>query len=178
MPRIYFVRHGESMGNVWKDAYKCDDLNFLSPNGILQAKLCGQFFKNSNIKFDRVITSPLQRARHTTMTILQEMDNWKRADIEILPAIKEKGFTEPFESCVGRVDLAMRNVILKGDAECILVVSHYYTTQAIIDCLGIDRSAMSLHFGKTVPNAMPFLFDTRNPTRFELIDYTKYGVQF
>ena len=174
MAKIFFVRHGESMGNVWAAAYQNDNFNFLSPTGLTQAKYCGQLFKDNNIKFDKVVTTPYLRARQTTMTILQELDDWKRGIISV-EGLKEKGMRESIESLHERVKRSLHDHVLNNlkDTDTVLVVTHYHTMQAIIDTLGVNRATMTLHGGMTIPNAVPFLYKTTNPTKFEIFDYFK-----
>ena len=71
---IYFVRHGSTDWNENVNAQgvkepKCQgraDLD-INEKGMLQAEQTAQLLKN--VKFDRVICSPLKRARHTLQII-------------------------------------------------------------------------------------------------------------
>jgi broad specificity phosphatase PhoE len=173
MAKIYFVRHGESMGNVWAAAYQNDDLNFLSPTGVTQAQLCAQILKSKKIQFKKIITSPMLRARQTTMTILHELDDWHR-DIIIIGKLHEKGIHETRDELITRIAPQIRNIIkdIEGD-ENYLVVTHYHVMQAIIDSIGINRYTMELHGGKTIPNAVPFVFDKYDPTKLKMFDMFK-----
>lgn len=62
--RIYLVRHGESLGNLYQKALGHIDLD-LSEHGYRQA--AGTFEYLKDVHFDAVYTSPLKRAYHTIL---------------------------------------------------------------------------------------------------------------
>jgi len=71
MSTIYFVRHGESQANV-------DGLfvgpHFPSPltaNGREQARLAGEQIRAEGLAIDRIVASPLERAKDTAVIIAQ-----------------------------------------------------------------------------------------------------------
>ena len=67
--QIYVIRHGETAMNLesrlqgWLDEP-------LNENGILVAQLTGKALRD--VRFDRVISSPLSRAKETARLILEE----------------------------------------------------------------------------------------------------------
>lgn len=63
MARVIFVRHGESEANVRKIVSSDIDGYALTSNGREQAKLAAEQLRN--IPIDRLVTSPVQRARET-----------------------------------------------------------------------------------------------------------------
>ena len=58
MSKIYCIRHAQA-------SYLADNYDQLSPKGIEQSKLLGQFLVNKGIQFDRVFVGPLVRQKHT-----------------------------------------------------------------------------------------------------------------
>ena len=69
---IYFVRHGQSMGNM--EGYVQGAHTPLSSEGLRQAELVAQRFQN--IEVNRVVTSPYDRARETgtKIAVLKKVD--------------------------------------------------------------------------------------------------------
>ena len=76
--KLFFVRHGQSMGNVWPDAYENEPMNFLSPLGEEQARHAGRVLAEHNMRVDIWNCSELTRARHTLSLISSTMDDWQR----------------------------------------------------------------------------------------------------
>lgn len=81
---IYFVRHGETDNNVWKNNHWKTKMNpgdvnsDLNTNGKNQAIEAGRKLKNEWINIDIIITSPLTRAVDTAKIIAKEINyNWK-----------------------------------------------------------------------------------------------------
>lgn len=63
-----FLRHGESIGNA-RGLYQGQADFHLSEKGFEQARLLGEYWKKTGKTFDRIISSPLLRARQTAQTI-------------------------------------------------------------------------------------------------------------
>lgn len=80
---LYIIRHGETYGNLSGDGFTETDL---TPNGLNQAKLLGERFKNERI--DKIYTSPLIRAVKTGNEILKYQKN---AEFHIYTELMEKG---------------------------------------------------------------------------------------
>ncbi len=166
MGKLYLVRHGESIGNVWEGAYQDDSCNFLSPYGVKQAQLCGEYFKRRGITFKRIISSNKTRARHTTSIILQEMDDWQRAwDVD--PDFDELlSSTHQVEECLE----AFRIVLTYWDrSENLLIVSHYFVMQRLLEELGVDMKPLYGQ-GKVIYNAVPYVWNPAEPDKIEMID--------
>lgn len=165
MGKIYFVRHGESVGNVWEDAYKDDSCNFLSPYGVKQAELCGEYFYRRGIKFDRIVSSDKTRARHTTSVILQQMQDWQRA-WEV-----DAGFNELENPLyASEMLLAFNNLFANWDKQGnLLLVSHYYVQQKIMYHLDVNLEDIYGH-GRVYLNAVPYVWDTNEPEKIKQLD--------
>lgn len=69
MTEIYFLRHGQSIGNKMNRFLGHTDLD-LSPLGYKQAEFAAEFFKNINI--DVIFSSDLKRAFNTVKPIAQK----------------------------------------------------------------------------------------------------------
>lgn len=177
--RLFLIRHGESMGNVWKHAYRSDERCFLTPLGITQAKMCGQYFAHFNIDFGTLYSSNKLRARHTMVTILHEI-GWQRPWIN-LPGLDEIDTNHTEQ---GRVRNAFQSIWGAWDRkENLLIVSHYHTMQIIFDCmveLGAieSREKIDSHQGKTVNNGQPFVWNPAEPERLHLVDLFHRKDQF
>jgi len=171
--KLYLVRHGESMGNVWPEAYRSDERNFLSPYGVMQAKICGHYFKRMGLRFDHLYSSNLLRARQTMITILQE-DDWKRPWTN-LPSLNE--VQKDNEDDITRVRDVFYNIFQmwkKSDyTGNVLIVSHYHTMQVIFDNMPVDRKDIASHNGQHVGNGQPFLWDPDKNWCIEMPDLTK-----
>ena len=70
--KIYILRHGETDSNVQGLLQGGSDMP-LNENGVRLAELCGEGMRH--IRFDRCITSPLQRAAHTARIVLDHSGN-------------------------------------------------------------------------------------------------------
>ena len=66
---IYFIRHGESTANKEKVYQGWTDVH-LSTRGIEQAEKLKEYFLKTNTKFNKIYTSPLQRAVETAQPLL------------------------------------------------------------------------------------------------------------
>ncbi len=84
MTTVYFVRHGESMGNINGVCCGWHDIE-LSKKGVLQAQCTADILKE--VKFDKIYSSDLSRAYNTALPIA------KSHGLEI---IKDSGLREFF----------------------------------------------------------------------------------
>ncbi len=83
---IFIVRHGLSEGNE-KMIFQ-GRIDFpLAKEGRKQAEHLGRFFNQKEFVFDRIITSPLKRAKETAELIASQIDN--HPDIESEDAFQE-----------------------------------------------------------------------------------------
>lgn len=81
---IYFVRHGESEWNVADKICGCTDIP-LTEHGHEQAILAGEAVLKQGVKIDRILYSPLQRAKDTALHI---------SEITGIPAMQENRLIE------------------------------------------------------------------------------------
>ena len=78
---VYFVRHGESEGNVTMVHQGPDVL--LSPSGIAQSRALANRFKD--IPVDRILSSDLNRAKVTAQIIAEAIEK----DVSYVPVFRE-----------------------------------------------------------------------------------------
>lgn len=81
---VYFVRHGETVWNVENKICGSTDID-LTQKGHEQAIETGKKILNDNIKADKILYSPLIRAKKTAMHI---------SEITGIPAFEEPRLTE------------------------------------------------------------------------------------
>ena len=62
--KIYFIRHGEAMDDI-NNSYGGWADDPLSEKGREQAQEAGNKFKEKNLKAEKILTSPLLRAKQT-----------------------------------------------------------------------------------------------------------------
>lgn len=150
MPPFYItlLRHGESVGNLesrWQGQAEYP----LTDKGRAQARALAERWKNEKIKFDYVISSPLERAKETAETIASalnleieyeplwmERDNGEFSGLtvhEVRQNFQQPAFTTPYDA-VGvdgegdwelflRAGQALHN-LLKREPARYLIVSH------------------------------------------------------
>jgi len=90
MSKLVLIRHGKSVGNCWDGAYNNDDMNFLSLEGIEQAKQAATKVASLPFDIDFWTCSPMTRARNTTSVIMQSMGLMAQPVHSIIPEFKEK----------------------------------------------------------------------------------------
>lgn len=88
MLRIYLTRHGQDQDNK-KQILNGHRDTYLTETGIKQAKELATKIKNSNIHFNEIYSSPLQRAYHTAFIIRDEIGYHK---INIVNKLIERNF--------------------------------------------------------------------------------------
>jgi phosphohistidine phosphatase SixA len=165
MGKLYLIRHGESIGNVWEPAYRDDRCNFLSPYGVQQAQLCGAYLKRRGITFEHVISSELTRARQTTSLILHELGDWQRP-WTILKEFNELVGTSRVPECLD----AFKKVLQSWDPnQNMMVVTHYHVMEQFFAALNVDLSTLYGQ-GKIIYNAVPYRWDPAEPTKIEMLD--------
>jgi phosphohistidine phosphatase SixA len=165
MGKLYLIRHGESIGQVWYDAYKNDACNFLSPYGVQQAQFCGAYLKRREITFGHVVSSNLTRARQTTSHILQELDDWQRT-WSVVPEFNELVGSTRVTECVE----AFKALLIYWDGHGnLMVVTHYHVMQQFFKALDIDVTTMHGQ-GKIIYNAVPYVWDPEDPKKIEMTD--------
>ncbi len=87
MSKIYFVRHGQTVWNVENKICGVTDSE-LTPLGHQQAMIAGENLKAQGLKIDKILHSPLTRARDTAGHISQITG----IPMEVEPRLKEQNF--------------------------------------------------------------------------------------
>ena len=87
---FYFIRHGESESNATPGlAAGTNYDSALTDRGVRQARLLGERLKREGVKFDRVYSSSLDRARKTARYMLDAMGETER-DVPAVDALIEQ----------------------------------------------------------------------------------------
>ncbi len=93
------LRHGESLGQIFKGAYRAlgDDKIPLTPKGSAQASaaghIIGRLAQEWNVPFARILCSSGNRASHTAQEIFKKVALYKPGStLEIAPAIDKQKF--------------------------------------------------------------------------------------
>ena len=97
---IYVIRHGETYGNLNGDGFTETDL---TPNGLNQAKLLGERFKDEQI--DAIYTSTLIRAIKTGKEVYEYH---KTARFNIFTTLMEKGTDKDY---IGLPDETLKEIV-------------------------------------------------------------------
>lgn len=150
--KIYFVRHGQTNINSQRLIQGRID-EPLNQVGVKQAKETGQLIKSLNIKFEKIISSPLSRALETAYLIARK-NNYKDY-IEVVPKLVERdfgnyelmkiadmfpkimvdGFTEPgFEdskTLINRIKLVLDELYSKYQNKTILATVHAHVIRTL-----------------------------------------------
>ena len=92
---LYLVRHAESLGNIGVTHSSHPDPK-LSPSGIEQAQCLAEYFERSNIRFDKIYTSHLSRALHTTAIIASRQEGMPQITVD--PNFCERGTPVDYEA--------------------------------------------------------------------------------
>ena len=161
---IYLMRHGETdLNRALRMQGSVDEP--LNENGRAQAAAAGEKIRQLGLKFDHVITSPLDRARETA----ELATGVKRSRFEIDPRIREMEYgpyegkriltlnwkvlsflkapykkpapegIETIESLYGRVSSFLEDTAERTDADSVLVVTHGIALRNMIGYLkGLD----------------------------------------
>jgi len=179
--KLFLLRHGQSMGNAWSHAYRDPDTNFLTRRGIIQSQNAAYLIKDelAGGQIDALFTSEIVRAKMTATVTMQELDDWRRIYPEYR-ALNEWGMydepdlsrnwyeQEPEEKLLARVTNFYDALIgpMEGYNVNVLIVSHYYTIQAMINVIAqrimpYDPPELVLDpFNNTdIPNALPWLYN-------------------
>lgn len=103
---LYFLRHGEA---DWPDWKKSDDKRPLTKRGKKEIKKLARSFKILDVELDRILTSPLPRARETAAIVAEKLDLKLREDSSLEP-----GFDVS----------ALRRILRKHSHEKVMLVGH------------------------------------------------------
>jgi broad specificity phosphatase PhoE len=171
MATIYFLRHGQSVSNVNDTFSGLKDDTTLTLKGEAQAVLAGEGLKSSEIRIDRFVASPLNRAQKTARLVsdvigfdaknietdprfgeydMGELTGKPRTSVTSAQLIAAKGAEDP-RQFMQRVGDALKE--LENSEGNILVVSHAGVGR-IIRCYkeGIDPTGF--YDLPAYPNAM------------------------
>jgi probable phosphoglycerate mutase len=85
---FYFVRHGQTDGNIMGGLCPANNDFPLTPNGEAEAVRAGNYFVHDGIRVDAVYTSPLQRAHDTARAIADST----QAPLFVLPDLTERNW--------------------------------------------------------------------------------------
>lgn len=184
--KLFLVRHGETDWNKQKRFQGHEDIE-LNSYGIIQAEQCGQVFQK--ISIDRIISSPLKRAKETADIIASCVgienviieDNLIERDYGRLSGLiydeREKFYAfgqndemESWDDLSQRVIKALNYYCSDTDYENIILVSHGGVINAILAVL----SEHSIGTGKiTLKNAcINILKYTNKSLKIELYNLT------
>ena len=121
--KFYLVRHAEAQEN-YSGHYKILPGPPLSTSGVRKAEALKEFFKN--IKIDKIICSPFERAYQTASIIANE-----KIVPETCNAWSEEGPIEPYAEVEGRVKNWLLNN-LPFDDHTYVIVAHGATLNAAL----------------------------------------------
>ena len=189
--KLILIRHGESMGNIWDDAYKDENTNFLTLRGVKQSELAAydirRLCESHDTSVDEVITTEATRARHTATTIMQALGDWKRHYIQderlnewglLIPPEDYWEKREPQDAFRLKVNDWYDETIvgISHTNLCVLIVSHYYTMSVLFERFRIELGLIEGSYdlddhkvGPMIPNAIPFYYDTQAGVDIEMI---------
>lgn len=128
MTRYYFARHGESEAN--EAGILAGSIDYpLTNNGVKQAVDTANNIKESGVRFDSILSSPLLRAYHTAK-VIAEVNQYKEEDIHIIDELSGGA---------------------GGDLEG-LPYKHWYDTpeEEIVDHGGEDAETLRRRVGKAI----------------------------
>lgn len=199
--QITLLRHGESVGNA--EGYYQGQYDFpLTDRGRDQTRRLIARWLEEGVQFDRVISSPLKRARETAEMVAEALDvplqfdqDWKERDNGILGGIKREiadqqypkpNFFTPYdnigETGEGDFELYLRagraiHRILQMPPARYLVVSHGGTlNQALHVALGITPQANGqgcrFKFGNTAVSRLRYEPGNHNWVVMGINDFT------
>jgi phosphohistidine phosphatase len=103
---LYFLRHGEA---DWPDWTKGDDKRPLTERGKEEIRKVARFLKNLDIQVDRIMTSPLPRARQTAEIVADKLKSKFREDPILEPGFDHDG---------------LRKILGKYHDESVMLVGH------------------------------------------------------
>lgn len=117
---FYFVRHGETDGNIMGGLCPVNNDFPLTDTGVVEAQRAGEYFVREGIPVDAVYTSPLQRAYDTAKIIAQKTN----VPVFVLPELTERNWgalgTDTWENVnahLARLSLQERYAFVPEDGE-------------------------------------------------------------
>lgn len=172
---IYFIRHGESETNV-KKVFAGRDDSLLTEKGKKQAFDTAVEIKKEGLKFDKIISSPLKRAKKTAEIIAKEL-NFGEEKVEINNAIIEYDMGSltgtPWGIISSKILISAKNAEdpeifknrvwnfvkeLSKEKENILLVSHAGVAR-MLETIKENRDSKLFYDIPVMPNASVFKID-------------------
>lgn len=120
--RALFLRHGESAHNAHtgSEELAAEQGDLLTEVGQAQARAAGRGLAALELGVDRLLTSPMRRARETAAALAGPLG----LEPEVVPYAHEMGGEESFGQAVGRVRRLRTELEGRPEEELPLLVSH------------------------------------------------------
>ena len=152
MKRIFIMRHGETLFNVMDvNQGQCDSP--LTDNGIRQAKMAGQWYRDQGIQFDSVYSSTAERACDTAELVAGMPYTRRKGLKEIFLGTKEAGPNsenptypygdyfvkfggEDLDAFTERIYKEVKDIADHDDGQTLLLVSHGMAIRRILKAIG------------------------------------------
>jgi broad specificity phosphatase PhoE len=142
--RVLFLRHGESAHNAHTGSEELADEegDLLTELGQAQARAAGAGLAALELGVDRLLTSPMRRARETAAALAEPLGR----EPEVVPHAHEMGAAgESFEQALGRVRRLRGEFEARPEVELPLLVSHgIFTRFFLLDAMLGERFEESL----------------------------------
>lgn len=179
MAMYEYARHGESTANVRRIVAGHSDVE-LTALGLQQAYEAGEKAAARDLKYDRIISSPLSRA-HITARVIAEKIGYDHGDIELHEGLKEKSGgrfeLQPIEDFYGMSD----DELAAGGAETarafrdrVVGVANdiYQRTQHMDRVLIVAHAGIYKIAQATVGNKTPtHMYKIKSPPNAEIMPY-------
>lgn len=157
MTKIVFARHGETIGNV-DPSFGDHETGFLTLKGMKQAELGSISLMREPFHIEHYYTSKMLRAMQTCSIFMQMMGENDYTKMNRQECLNERHH-QTHEKKIEEVNQVLPTIL--KHTEPVLVVTHYFTMQAIFDILELNQPRERMWNGlKTVPHARPFIYDT------------------
>ena len=126
--KIVFIRHALAPGNGDPnnfDLKNCSTQRNLNKKGIAQSKKIGDFFKNNNIKIDKVLSSEWCRCKDTAKIAFGKFETFKALNSFYEPRFSKNRFKQIRD---------LKNFISNWDSDSnLIIVTHYVVILDILD---------------------------------------------
>jgi len=157
MTKIVFARHGETIGNV-NSNFGDHETSFLTLKGMKQAELGSISLIREPFQIEHYYTSKMTRAMQTCSIFMQMMGEYDYTKMNRQECLNERHH-QTHEEKIEEVNMILPTIL--DHTEPVLVVTHYFTMQAIFDSIPLNQDRNRMWNGlKTVPHAKPFVYDT------------------
>lgn len=136
--RALFLRHGESAHNAHTGSEELADEegDLLTELGQAQARAAGTGIAALQLGVNRLLTSPMRRARGTAEALAAQLG----LEPEVVPYAHEMGGGESFGAAIGRVRRLRNELEGRPEEELPLLVTHgIFTRFYLLDAMLGDR---------------------------------------